>query len=98
MSARLTDKTADRIFQMIMTDPHLEPGQKLPNEAELCQLFGVSRNNAARSRAFAGCAGVCRSAARRGTFVADRASLSAISACRSSNRCGCGCRICSKSA
>ena len=75
MSARLTDKTADRIFQMIMTDPHLEPGQKLPNEAELCQLFGVSRTTlreAVRSLAAQGYVEVRRG---RGTFVADRASF-----------------------
>ena len=72
MSARLTDQTADRIFQMIISDPHLGPGQKLPNEAELCELFGVSRTTlreAVRSLAAQGYVEVRRG---RGTFVADR--------------------------
>ena len=42
-SKKLTDQTADRLFQMIISDPELCPGSKLPNETELCALFGVSR-------------------------------------------------------
>ena len=40
-SKKLTDQTADRLFQMIISDPELCPGSKLPNETELCALFGV---------------------------------------------------------
>lgn len=72
MSARLTDQTADRIFQMIISDPHLEPGKKLPNEAELCAMFGVSRTTlreAIRSLIAQGYVEVRRGC---GTFVADR--------------------------
>ena len=39
-SKKLTDQTADRLFQMIISDPELGPGSKLPNETELCALFG----------------------------------------------------------
>ena len=38
-SKKLTDQTADRLFQMIISDPELCPGSKLPNETELCALF-----------------------------------------------------------
>lgn len=47
-SKKLTDQTADRLFQMIISDPELCPGSKLPNETELCALFGVSRTTVRR--------------------------------------------------
>lgn len=75
MGARLTDQTADGIFQMIISDPNLGPGQKLPNESELSALFGVSRTTlreAVRSLAAQGYVEVRRG---RGTFVADRTSI-----------------------
>ncbi len=75
MGTKLTDQTADRIFQMIISDPHLGPGQKLPNEAELCSLFGVSRTTlreAVRSLAAQGYVQVRRG---RGTFVTERTSI-----------------------
>ena len=75
MGTKLTDQTADRIFQMIISDPHLGPGQKLPNEAELCALFGVSRTTlreAVRSLAAQGYVQVRRGL---GTFVTERTSI-----------------------
>ena len=40
---KLTDQTAEQLFQMMISDPELKPGAKLPNEGELCELFKVSR-------------------------------------------------------
>ncbi len=39
---RLTHEVADRIRTLIRSEK-LRPGEKLPNEMELCRLFGVSR-------------------------------------------------------
>ena len=40
---RLADQTADRLLHMIGNDPAYGPGARLPNEPQLCTLFGVSR-------------------------------------------------------
>lgn len=72
---RLTDQTADQIFQMIISEPGYGPGDKLPNEAELCQIFQVSRTTlreAIRSLVAQGYVEVRRG---RGTFVTDRTSI-----------------------
>ena len=72
---KLTDQTADRIFQMIISEPGYGPGAKLPNEAELSQMFQVSRTTlreAVRSLVTQGYLEVRRGS---GTFVADRTSI-----------------------
>jgi len=69
---KLTDQTAEQLFQMIISDPAFGPGAKLPNEAELCERFGVSRTTlreAVRHLAAQGYVEVLRG---RGTFVCDR--------------------------
>lgn len=66
-SSRLTDRTAERLLQMLRTDYH--PGERLPGEAQLCQLFQVSRTTvreAVRSLAAQGYLEVRRGS---GTFV-----------------------------
>jgi len=72
---KLTDQTADLLFQMIISQPELGPGSQLPNETELCQLFGVSRTTlreAVRSLAAQGYVEVRRG---KGTFVTDRTQI-----------------------
>lgn len=72
---KLTDQTADRIFQMIISEPDYGPGAKLPNEAELSQMFQVSRTTlreAIRTLVTQGYLEVRRGS---GTFVADRTSI-----------------------
>lgn len=66
-SPRLTDRTAERLLQMIHSD--YRPGERLPGEAQLCQLFQVSRTTlreAVRSLAAQGFLEVRRGS---GTFV-----------------------------
>lgn len=72
---KLTDQTADRIFQMITSEPDYGPGAKLPNEGELSQMFQVSRTTlreAIRTLVTQGYLEVRRGS---GTFVAERTSI-----------------------
>ena len=72
---KLTDQTAEQLFQMIISTPDLGPGCRLPSEAELCGLFGVSRTTlreAVRSLAVQGYVEVRRG---KGTFVAERTNI-----------------------
>ena len=71
----LSDQTAEQLFQHIISHPDLGPGARLPNEAELCGMFGVSRTtlrDAVRSLAVQGYVEVRRG---KGTFVCDRTSI-----------------------
>ena len=68
----LTDQTAEQLFQLIISHPELGPGAQLPNEGELCTMFGVSRTTlreAVRSLAVQGYVEVRRG---KGTFVCQR--------------------------
>ncbi|MBE6970936.1 MAG: FadR family transcriptional regulator [Ruminococcaceae bacterium] len=71
----LTDQTADQLFQLITSHPDLGPGTRLPAEAELCAMFGVSRTTlreAVRSLAVQGYVEVRHG---KGTFVCDRTNI-----------------------
>ena len=75
-SKKLTDQTADRLFQMIISDPELCPGSKLPNETELCALFGVSRTTVREAVRFLAAQGYVEVRRGLGTFVAPRTTIS----------------------
>lgn len=69
---RLTDLTADRLLNMLLTEPEYGPGSRLPGEQQLCAMFGVSRTTlreAVRSLVTQGLLEVRRGS---GTFVLDR--------------------------
>lgn len=72
---KLTDQTADRLFQMIISDPRFGPGRQLPNEAELCQRFGVSRTTLREAVRHLAAQGYVEVRRGKGTFVADRTSI-----------------------
>lgn len=72
---KLTDQTADQLFQMIISDPKFGPGVQLPNEAELCSLFGVSRTTVREAVRFLAAQGYVEVRRGKGTFVADRTSI-----------------------
>ena len=38
----LSQQTADRLYNMIVAERRMEPGEKLPNEVELARELGVS--------------------------------------------------------
>lgn len=69
----LSQQTADRLYNMIVVEKRLVPGDKLPNEVELSQELGVSRatlREAIRSLVAQGVLEVRRG---RGTFVSQQA-------------------------
>ena len=68
----LTNQTADQLFQMIISDPELGPGRQLPNEAELCQRFGVSRTTVREAVRILAAQGYVEVRRGKGTFVTDR--------------------------
>lgn len=72
---KLTDQTADQLFQMIISDPKLRPGAQLPNEAELCALFGVSRTTVREAVRFLAAQGYVEVRRGRGTFVTERTNI-----------------------
>ena len=41
--AKLSERTADRLYEMIVEEHRYNPGCKLPNENELSEELGVSR-------------------------------------------------------
>lgn len=71
----LTDQTADQLFQMITSDPKMRPGAQLPNETELCALFGVSRTTVREAVRFLAAQGYVEVRRGKGTFVTDRANI-----------------------
>ena len=40
---KLSERTADRLYEMIVEEKRYEPGSKLPNENELSDALQVSR-------------------------------------------------------
>lgn len=72
---KLADQTADRLFQMIISDPALGPGAQLPNEAELCNIFGVSRTTIREAVRHLAAQGYVEVRRGKGTFVCDRTSI-----------------------
>ena len=46
---KLSERTSDRLYEMIMDEHRYEPGSKLPNENELSGLLKVSRTTDRKS-------------------------------------------------
>jgi len=72
---KLADQTAEELFQMIISDPELGPGAKLPNEAELCGMFGVSRTTIREAVRHLAAQGYVEVRRGKGTFVCERTSI-----------------------
>jgi len=72
---KLTDQTAELLFQKIISDPELGPGAQLPTEAELCALFGVSRTTLREAVRFLAAQGYVEVRRGKGTFVCDRTNI-----------------------
>ena len=72
MSKRnLSQQTAERLYNSIVAEGTLRPGDKLPNEVELSQQLGVSRATLREAiRELAAC-GVLEVRRGRGTFVSE---------------------------
>ena len=68
---KLSEQTADRLFEMIVEKHRYEPGSKLPNENELSAMLEVSRTTLREAISFLAAQGVLEIRRGRGTFVCE---------------------------
>ena len=68
---KLSEKTADRLYEMIVDEQCYAPGSKLPNENELSESLSVSRTTLREAISFLVAQGVLEIRRGKGTFVAE---------------------------
>ena len=68
---KLSEKTADRLYEMIVEEQCYRPGNKLPNENELSEALQVSRTTLREAISFLVAQGVLEIRRGKGTFVAE---------------------------
>ena len=68
---KLSERTSDRLYEMIVDEGRHGPGRKLPNENELSQELQVSRTTLREAISFLVAQGVLEIRRGRGTFVAE---------------------------
>lgn len=69
--AKLSERTSDRLYEMIVDEGRYVPGSKLPNENELSGALGVSRTTLREAISFLVAQGILEIRRGRGTFVAE---------------------------
>ena len=69
--AKLSEQTADRLYEWIVEERRYPPGSKLPNENELSGSMGVSRTTLREAISFLVAQGVLDIRRGKGTFVAE---------------------------
>ena len=69
--AKLSERTADRLYEMIVDAHRYEAGSKLPNENELSEALRVSRTTLREAISFLVAQGVLEIRRGKGTFVAE---------------------------
>ena len=67
---KLSEQTADRLYEMIVDEHRYQPGSKLPNENELSEELRVSRTTLREAISFLVAQGVLEIRRGKGTFVA----------------------------
>ena len=67
---KLSEQTADRLYEMIADEHRYLPGSKLPNENELSEALQVSRTTLREAISFLVAQGVLEIRRGKGTFVA----------------------------
>ena len=68
---KLSEQTADRLYEQIVEESLYPPGCKLPNENELSEALGVSRTTLREAISFLVAQGVLDIRRGKGTFVAE---------------------------
>lgn len=68
---KLSEKTADQLYEMVVEERRYLPGSKLPNENELSEALQVSRTTLREAISFLVAQGVLEIRRGKGTFVAD---------------------------
>ena len=66
---KLSERTADRLYELIMEERQFAPGSKLPNENELSESLHVSRTTLREAISFLVAQGVLEIRRGKGTFV-----------------------------
>lgn len=66
---KLSEQTADRLYEMILEEHRYAPGSKLPNENELSQELQVSRTTLREAVSFLVAQGILEIQRGKGTFV-----------------------------
>ena len=66
---KLSERTADRLYEMIAEEQKYQPGSKLPNENELSAALNVSRTTLREAISFLVAQGVLEIRRGKGTFV-----------------------------
>ena len=69
---KLSEQTADRLYEMIVDERRYTPGSKLPNENELSEELQVSRTTLREAISFLVAQGVLEIRRGKGTFVSDQ--------------------------
>lgn len=69
--AKLSEKTSDRLYELIVEERRYMPGSKLPNENELSGALGVSRTTLREAISFLAAQGVLEIRRGKGTFVVE---------------------------
>ena len=68
---KLSERTADRLYELIMEERQFAPGSKLPNENELSESLHVSRTTLREAISFLVAQGVLEIRRGKGTFVSQ---------------------------
>ncbi|WP_298033429.1 FadR/GntR family transcriptional regulator [uncultured Dysosmobacter sp.] len=68
---KLSERTADRLCEMIVDEHRYQPGSKLPNENELSEALRVSRTTLREAISFLVAQGILEIRRGKGTFVAE---------------------------
>lgn len=69
---KLSEQTADYLYELIIDERKYAPGSKLPNENEMAEALNVSRTTLREAISFLVAQGVLKIRRGRGTFVAER--------------------------
>ena len=69
--AKLSQRAADRLLEMIVDEHNYAPGSKLPNENELAELLNVSRTTLREAISFLVAQNVLTIRRGKGTYVAE---------------------------
>lgn len=68
---KLSEQTADRMYEMIVEERKYAPGSKLPNENELSQTLDVSRTTLREAISFLVAQGILEIRRGKGTYVSE---------------------------
>ena len=68
----LSQQTMERLYNTIVAEKRMQPGDKLPNELELSEQLGVSRATLREALRMLSARGVLEVRRGKGTFVSER--------------------------